>query len=527
MGGIVGENNKGTVSECTNAAEVFNTIFKQGDDDSRYMQSGGIVGRNDTDGTIYNCINNAKVQHRSNPRLQGLAGIAGYNDGTVTSCTNNGAVNHMTTGVTGATKKGGRVISIAGIVGETGTNSKVSDVHNTADVQISAMEDGTGSDVRMGGVIAYNLADVDGGSGKSITNTGKVYFNNNYSKQFLGYEIGGVVGYSKGSISNVKNSGYVIVNWASDANVASKIYAGGIVGLIDAEGTVSGCVNEGGANNAGEVYINVKAGAAKHTDNYAGGIVGKSSYKLTISNCTNSGYVHGGNSTKQNGTSFYAGGIIAYLNGGASSISNCTNSGEVYNNHFSNSNGTGKTAFNGGIAGWVSGTSEDGVTISGCSHTTSALSPRRGYNGGIVGYANYASLSNCTVGAIAFEGSAYFIGGIAGWAVNSTLENCSVDATSIVSSQIQRAGGIVAKLGAETTLNGCSTYIATITGPEEAAEGITYVYGALAGESVAGSTIKNCHYPATGTISGGGTDHPWQICGDANFTDGGGNAADL
>ena len=526
VGGIVGEVVKGTVSDCTNDAIVANTIFKASADDSRYIYCGGIVGKNNAGGTITGCANNGQVSHRANPKLHDIGGIAGCNAGTVTSCTNNGNVNQATTGVSGATKKGGRVVSMGGIIGENSAGAVVSDVHNTANLEISAMEDGTKSEARMGGVIGYNQASIDGGSGKNITASGAVNFLPTFTNQFTGYMIGGAVGYTTASVKNVKSSSYVYFRWNSDANVASKAYLGGVVGMMNGDGEISGCVNEGGENNAGEVYLNVKSGAAKHTDNYAGGVVGKVTGSVAISDCSNSGYVHGGNATKQNGTSCYTGGIAAYLEGSAS-ITNCTNSGVIYNDQFSNSNSTNNTAFSGGIVAWVSGTAESPVTISGCSHNTGALSPRRGYIGGIAGYANYTSIDGCNVGAVTFAGSGYYIGGVAGWAVNSTISNCGVEATAISSSQVQTAAGLVAKLGDASTIGDSYTRIASIVGPTAATSGITYVYGAVAGESVAGSTIKGCHYPASGTITGGGKTHPWKICGDTNFTDGGGNVADL
>ncbi len=532
VGGIAGEN-LGVITSCNNVAAVFNTIFKGGDATGRYLRSGGIVGKNDAEGVVEDCTNSGSVQHRSNPRLQSLGGIVGHNSGTVTGCYNSGVVNHMTTGISGATNKGGRIVNLGGIIGDNLDGAVVSDVHNEADIQISAMEsnydtthDKPVCEVRMGGVIAYNLAAIDGGGSKNITNTGQVYFSPNFANQFIGYELGGIVGYSLASVQNAKNSGYVYFRWDSDTNVASKVYLGGIVGKMDADGTISGCVNEGGDNKAGEVNLYVKAGAAKHTDNYIGGILGYSESNVAISGCSNSGYVHGGNTTKQNGTSCYAGGIVAKL-GGASSIANCTNSGTIKNDHSSNSGGNSNTAYNGGIAGWVSGTVESLVSITGCEHNTTELAPRRGYSGGIVGYANYASLQNNNVAGTNFSGSAYYIGGVAGWAVNTSISNCNVTGTSITSTQVQRAGGLVARLGDGSVLNGCSTKISSIVGPEAVGEGVVLIYGAVAGESTATSTIQNCHYPSSGTMTGVGESYPWQICGDSNFIDGGGNTANL
>lgn len=526
VGGIVGEANKGTVSDCSNAALIVNTIFKASTDDSRYINCGGIVGKNNANATITGCVNNGQITHRANPKIHDIGGIAGYNAGTVTSCTNNSPIFHATTGVSGATKKGGRVVSMGGVIGENAAGAVVSDVHNTANLEISAMEDGTKSEARMGGVIAYNLAPIDGGSSKNITTCGTVTFSPNFANQFMGYMIGGAIGYTTASVKNVKASSYVYFRWNSTTNVASLAHLGGVIGRMNGDGEISGCVNEGGANNEGEVYLNVASGAAKHTENYLGGIVGKVTGNVAISDCSNSGYIHGGNTTKQNGTTCYVGGIAAYLDG-MSSIANCTNTGVIYNNHSSNSTGTNNTCFNGGIVAWVSGTAESAITISSCTHNTGDLSPRRGYNGGIVGYANYTSISGCNVGEVTFSGSGYYIGGIAGWAVNSTISNCAVEATGITSSQAQSAGGLVAKLGDASIIENSSTKVASIVGADAAASGISYLYGSIAGQSVAGSTIKGCHYPASGTITGGGATHSWQICGDTNFTDGGGNKGDL
>ena len=83
--------------------------------------------------------------------------------------------------------------------------------------------------------------------------------------------------------------------------------------------------------------------------------------------------------------------------------------------------------------------------------------------------------------------------------------------TLCTSSQVQGAGGIVCTLDAGSTISGCSSYLNSITHGANAC-----VDGGLAAKSIAGSTIQNCHY--TGTYG---------ICSDSNFTDGGGNVADL
>ncbi len=520
VGGIVGELNNGTVSSCTNAATIAISIYKVGADGSRYMKTGGIVGKVNASGTVTGCTNNGSVQHRSNPRLQSLGGIAGYNAGTVTDCSNNAAVNQMTSG---QSVKAGRIVNLGGVIGENAAGATVSDVHNTADIQISSMEDGTASEVRMGGVIAYNAAAIDGGGTKNITNTGQVYFSPNFANQFLGYELGGIVGLSTASVQNVHNSGYVYFRWNSDANVASLVYMGGIVGKMTGNGTIGGCVNEGGASNAGEVYPNVKAGSAGHNSIYAGGILGYTESDVTISGCSNSGYVHGGNTTKVNGKTFFTGGIVAYLKG-ASSIIDCTNTGQVNNAQSNNNYTIGSTTLSGGIAGHVEGTDVAPITIggsTGCSVDASVASTR-GWVAGIAGYAKYVNLSNCSVEQD-INCAAHASGGLVGCAEYCNISNSSFNGDKVHSNNTQAAagqGGLVANMN-NTTVNGCSCYATTLTNNVSIAD-----VGTIVGISGEGNTIQNCHYKPTITTTAG-SGQTAQIAGSGSFTDGGGNAADL
>lgn len=533
-GGIVGELDNGTVSDCTNAANIALTVFKNGgsgttgNTSARYMKTGGIAGKVNASGTVTGCTNNGAVEHRSNPRLQDLGGIAGYNAGCITSCTNTAKVNHMTTGLTGATNKGGRIVNIAGVIGENVSGSVVSDVHNTGNIQISSMEANYDTDnnkplceARMGGVIALNSGDIDGGSTKNITNTGQVYFNSNFALQFIGYEIGGIVGYSTASVQNAKNSGYVIFNWASDANVASKVYVGGIVGMMAGNGTIGGCINEGGEGNVGEVYPNVKAGSAGHNNVFGGGILGYSTSDVTISSCTNSGYVHGGNGTRVNGTSFYLGGIVAYL-GGASKILDCTNTGRVNSAHQNNNDTIGSAALVGGLAGHIEGTDSDPIIIggtTGCSVDASVVAVR-GWVAGLIAYAKYVNLSNCLVEQD-INCAARGIGGLVGKAEYCTISSSSFKGEKVHANNVQAStgqGGIVGNLS-NSTVDGCSCYATTLTNNVSIA-----TVGTIVGVSGENNTIKNCHYKATVTTTSGSVTS--SIAGTGTFS-GEGNTADL
>ena len=516
-GGIVGEN-LGTVTGCVNKAQILSTIFKidNSDASARYLRVGGIAGRNLGEGVITNCNNEAAVVTRSNPRLHSIGGIVGWNgEGTtVSGCTNSAA---LSIGTAGTGSYSARLPYFGGVIGEN-YSSNISDVHNTAELLISRTENSTGVDARMGGVIGCNYAPIDGGANRSITNSGKIYYNCNISSQAIGYSVGGIVGYTEASVKGALNSGYVLFNWNSDANVLSLAHVGGIVGrLKGVEGAqtyeISNCVNDGlhGGDNPGEVNVAVKKGAAGHTENFAGGILGYTNAPVSISHCENSGYIHGGNTNKVNGKTFYVGGIVAYISG-ASSISNCTNFGKLLNDQFNNTITKVGATFEGGIAGFALGSSEARISITDVVDAGAGFGPRRGYCGRVAGYAEYVDISNAECHGSFVGGSGYFIGGVAGWLVNGVVKDSYYDGTTIQTSQLQGAGGIVAVLDAGSEIENCTSKVTTI---DMNGAAVTAV-GAIAGKSVEGSTISNCHYKS-GSLA---------ICSDSNFTDGGGNAAD-
>ena len=513
VGGIVGENNEGTVTSCTNGAIIFITHFRDSDADGRYMRTGGIVGKNNVDGTITGCVNDAKVSHRSNPRLPSMGGIVGWNAGTVSNCTNNGIVAINTCG---QSIKSSRLPKLGGIIGEN-SSSNISNVHNTGNLEISRAEDGANVDVSLGGVIGYNTAAINGISPDNITNSGKVYWNtfNTTDVTTTGYNIGGVVGYSTKSIQNVKNTGYVLFNWNTGdqtAYPAKKVHLGGVVGNMAGNGTLSYCVNENaGTENSGNVLLQVVK-VSTHADDYIGGILGYTSSNVSIENCDNSGYVATNNNITITDTNWYLGGIVGYL-AGNSSIVHCDNTGYTLINAGNNTdNDVAKILADGGIAGVVKGTSSNPITISDCSWTysTNDVGSRRGTCGGIAAYAEYANISDCDV-TVNYNKYNHVTGGIVGWSVNSKLTNCKFHGTKITASQGYWSGGIVAKLDTGSIVDGCYNYCTDITAPKAPT-----VIGEIAAVSVVGTTIKNCHH--TGTIG---------ICSDTNFTDGGGNAADL
>ncbi len=531
LGGIAGYN-LGNISSCTNAANLaISTTGVATFYSARYPFLGGIVGSNDG-GSVSDVQNSGNVQvsrlENSANCYTYIGGIFGYNavaidGGADKKISNSGQVyqdyTYSTLNADG--------YNLGGIAGK--STAAISNVRNSGTVKY--LKDEGDTEASTG---AFNLGGIVGKADAVVSdavNSGEVAFTNSTSGvgSTGGYNLGGIIGLSLSSAQDCSNNGY-IHHQHSGAVATTGIHLGGIIGLMSGDGTVSGCKNLGGSDNAGTVAVSLNNYA--HTENLAGGIIGMVTGNVAISDCNNSGYIHGGNSSKQNGKTFYVGGIVAKLFG-ASSISDCENTGELRNNQFNNTITLAGSVFEGGIAGFVQGTADNRVSISRVDNTVASAinggaGPRRGYGGGTVGYAEFTDISNATNTGNYTGSSSYFIGGIAGWIVNSTITDCSMTGTSISTSQLQKGGGIAAVLGAGSLVTNCSTTVTEIS--HSATDGVFTSAGAVAGSSESGSTIKNCHYPASGTITNNinnGTSPAWQICGDTNFTDGGGNAADL
>ena len=522
QGGIAGQNS-GTISNCENTASIKNFVLsndvKDGtsaDANSRYYDLGGIVGLNLADGTVSSCTNVGLIESRSTPRIQKIGGIVGYNLGAVSSCVNNtsgSATGDIYLTTTNISPDSLRVGEVGGIIGNNA--GTVSDVQNYAIIRMDRTENAAGVEIKFGGICGLTSAAIDGGALKNIVNNGNISDEyNGATVTTAGIRLGGIVGSAQASVKNVRNLGDVIMK-LSAANVMSFLYMGGIAGEVRGMSEDPIDVVISGCENKGVVFFNVNSKNAGHTDNYVGGIFGKNfKSNVAVSDCTNEGYIHGGNSTKNNGKTFYVGGIAAYLDG-ASTISNCENTGVLINDQFNNTITNVGSTFQGGIAGFVKGTETARITISTVTSNVSSgetiTGGRRGYTGGAVGYGEYVDITNATSTNSYGGGSGYYYGGIAGWIVNSTITGSTYSGTAIESSQVQGVGGIVCTLDAGSVIDGCSSYLNSITHGANAC-----VDGDIAAKSVAGSTIKNSHY--TGTYG---------ICSDTNFTDGGGNEADL
>ncbi|MCR5560234.1 MAG: hypothetical protein K6F58_00210 [Bacteroidales bacterium] len=541
IAGIAGRND-GTVKDCTNNATVLNIFSAErgtsGNMNGRYLEVSGIVGFNSSGKTVSGCTNNGAIITRANPKVQYVGGVVAWNYGIVSSC-ENASTATIGMGTSHLSPYGARMSYVGGVIGHNRSSATISNIQNAAAITVSRVESTTGVNHRIGGVIGQSDAVVDGtNAGGTISNSGNIAQSNGVvmcatptAENDYGYSLGGVVGYATKAVKNVSNGGSVTYTCSATNIGAQYVYLGGIIGKLKADSTVDveHCSNTANVTfTASAKYDATTNTATRYYYNYLGGIVGyadNAAIKGDVSNhCTNSGIIKGGDGNANNNQktpSFEVGGIVGCITG-ASSIAYCelSGSGQSYNDHWSN---RGITSYdcpmNGGIAGHVVGTAETPIPVSNCSVSSTvgtsgnqAVFSRRGAVGGIVGMAQYASISYCTV-PVNFSGSGYFYGGIAGAAQNSTVSSCSYTGTIIQSSQIQIGGGIVGKLDTGSTVDGCSSSATTVNKNGTAVSAT----GGIAGQSVAGTYIKNSHYKSS--IS---------ICGDSNFSDGGeANANDL
>ena len=239
IGGIVGKNNGGTISNCTSIVDITGSV------DSNV---GGIVGSGES-GTIENCCNTGSINVTGSvdSNVGGIVGLAGNPNGRVTvtveNCENTGNVY-----VTAVKSKG----LIGGIVGRANGGSTVSNCRNSGD--ISANKEGnsitggivgdnygaisrcnnTGAvsaDGATGGVAGQNVCSQSGPNSivENCYNTGDVSGSG---------DVGGVVGYNSNSDKYVS----IIKNCFSTGAVSSgnSSNVGSVVGQI-ATGDVSDC----------------------------------------------------------------------------------------------------------------------------------------------------------------------------------------------------------------------------------------------------------------------------------------------
>ncbi|MBQ7268767.1 MAG: hypothetical protein IJS62_02810 [Bacteroidales bacterium] len=475
VGGIVGELGNGEVSSCTNAATIGNSIFRGSDASGRYIKSGGIVGRNAEQGVITGCTNNGRITHRSNPRIQALGGIAGYNIGTITGCTNNAIVEHLNSS---QSIPGARSVNLGGVIGENYADNMVSDVHNTAGIEVSSLEAVDNTEERIGGVIGYNEGIVVGGATKDITNSGQVYHSSIYDTQCKGFYLGGIVGLTKAAVKNARNSGRPYFRWNGTEGIgAGNAYIGGIAGKAEGtSSTIENCDNivESDVSNSAQVYLYLP-GTQSHNDNYVGGIVGLTEATDPVKDCTNGGEVRtAAGASPVPVTGIMMGGIIGKMTG-SGEVNNADNSGRVRINFMVAEEGHSGN-YLGGIIGYV--VSESVVTVTGCD------------NSGGVDSSNGAGLvQDIIVSGVVGKMDAPGI--ITNSNNNGGAIQMLITANSVGPKDLYTAG-ILGKSEQDVTITGCSNTGAISGGNSTNVSGTAFYMGGIAAYMKGASKILDC-----------------------------------
>lgn len=516
IGGVVGNNNAaasadGKIVSCKNSASSLVMIPRPANKTTANINYGGIAGLNT--GAISSSDNYGKLFDSSDFYTQNIGGIVGANSYSVATCHNKSGANIYVFGYDGG-GSGSYIMNLGGVIGMNASTGSVSTISNAADLKLYRIANNADTRLSFGGVIGVTEAGIDGGSTQEITNSGMVYeYDRNSKNTTLGFFHGGVIGQAKASVKNVKNTGQVSHEYTRD--FAITLMLGGVIGQIesDSDVEVDNCDNEG------EVLYTNSAANTSSTGNSLGGVIGYTASNVAISNCENSGYVHTSSNVTDTGMGYFLGGIIGYLAGG-SSIDTCEGNGKLYNNTTNSTYTPATSAFcSGGIVGFVHGTEGQVITISNCTVSNKDLSARRGWLGGIAGYAEYADFSNCTMEQSIDnknDGSKVYckyLGGLAGWLSNCSVTSCTfsgstLNATTMVANA---GGGIVAQMDGGS-LTDCYSYVTDIQKSDSPIAG-----GALIGTATGAPTVKNCHYQST--INGSSS----LIVASGIITDGGGN----
>lgn len=379
-------------------------------------------------------------------------------------------------GISNITISGGNCVGVFGYISTTTIKNS-----STTTAVISGTMSGAGN---VGGLVGFNYGTLSGkfelntnvtgtGSfvggvvGRNHGNINNVTLVHNGSIEGGSNSVGGILGFTGGTLTGAVNSGSVkggtatggivgriqgsLVECTNKATVESTATGtqggevnnlgaavGGITGYSN--GAITDCVNTGNviANGASGVGGIVGIGGLYNSSwtagtvsgcqntgavtgkNYIGGVVG---YSIgTVSNVTNGGVISGTN---------HVGGLVGYSTSATSGSNSNKVSGVEYvgglvgqgNGAISGSNGGEVVGTNyiGGICGYIVGDASTYYEIE-STINTGKITASANYVGGILGYAQYAKLTNFATNSGAITGKSY-VGGLVGKACGSGGSN--------------------------------------------------------------------------------------------------------
>ena len=312
VGGIVGDGNYGTISNCTNSGKI-----EQMADCAVTTNMAGIVADSSW-GSIIDCTNSGKVVvsgTSGNSYLGGIATYGLYRDAKIENCTNTAEI---CVSETGYVSRGW----IAGILGHDLSGANANDATKLATItgcsnSGSIYNAGSASNTRLGGIVGT----VTKGHVLNSTNSGAIYNSGTVRDLLLMGGIVGGAGAVEGSLSGCKNTG--AISLTGTVTSGKNVYAGGLVSY-KLWAPMSNCHNEGNitiaGSSTGRLYI---AGLVANQQDESGCFTGANA---TLDNCTNKGSITIGTAAAaKTSSSFHVSGLINYSRG---RLTNCVNKAE-------------------------------------------------------------------------------------------------------------------------------------------------------------------------------------------------------
>ena len=432
----------------------------------------------------------------------------------------------------------GRSVYVGGLVGEVDATSIMTDCTAEGEIDLPSTSKCQGGKLYVGGLVGMLFGKVEKSSGRMVISDG-MGISSHFLGGVVGYlnpsgtieecsnggalaysslrnvdgtdkfndviNMGGIVGYSEGTLKNLENAGNIEIN----SNVRWQ-YVGGVAGMIKKSGTVSGLVNSAGkigSYNKGQqlcvggligcineielldldftdvaaskVEISVKPTSSELC---VGGLIGRTYGKLTLKSPVCSGVINYDISSEDSNLTAGFGGIVGYaesfeVDGASASGSlSVTPSGSYQNK--------GQSSY-GGIAGVC----ENGARVVNCTSSYDIKWPKSSSCkqtdgnvcciGGVVARINegLAEITNCTN-----------IGALWNWHYNNKTWVKGKNVSCSVTGGIIGLFGGSAGLDPETSnirITGC-----TNSGETETARGIG---GGIAGVLV-NAEIKSCAF---------------------------------
>jgi hypothetical protein len=278
---------------------------------------------------------------------------------------------------------------------------------------------------------------------------------------------------------------------------------GGIVAMGNGVTKITGATVAGTLKTAHRWNIQT----SKQVNHSMGGIVGECCDAVTIKDSNNTANVSWDRASSAQRTQYSSaaiGGIVGRILGGNALVDNCHNNSNLYNGSYNNGSYDtyAKPNAAGGIVGSFGLTKDvitETLTVRNCT-SKGKLRAMRGFVAGIVGWAQNATIEDCSYTTAAFENDVnpHAAGIIAGAYTSGSIKNC----TAIVDIQVTnggscnpRGGGIVA-MAQGVIVDGCS-YFGNLTygntHSTASQNGKDYL-GGIIGDGDEDCIIRNCRY---------------------------------